>query len=621
MLKEPEELKKFIEDTGVKPDEIYTGNSKKIRWSCSKGCSFVTTWKVLQRKKGCVICNDNRRLTYEQIVESLQEINSQLKTKKVDYKNSYNQKLDIVCPNNHSIQKTYKAYKKHGCSICNPKKEKYDINELKEIAKQRGDTILSNQYIDAHTPLLIKCNNPTHKPYLSLWTTYNRNNVRSNGFIDKTQCRKCAYENIKKNFTFVKSKIEEQNYTVLDKSNIRIDSKHGIRVQCPEKHDPYITTWNRWSNGNERCPQCANNALKTTEDIKNILSVYGLTVSDDYIYTGNKNPIKATCRHGHTTWKLLQGFIRYGCSECSSNGKSNAELWLCEYFKKYNPLHRHKVLIPNHFKTNNNRYLELDIFFPNEKIAIEYCGLYWHGSKRIESLYYNDLEELNYQLNKNKYRHQYKKLVCNSLGIMLFTIFEDEYLTKKDLVVSRIENKLGFATKVYARECDVTFIDKQTANDFLNSYHLQNSSTSYDFGVGLFYKNQMIAVMTYSKPLPKNNVHPDNLELKRYCCLPNTQILGGSAKMFKFSLNEMRKRGIPSIITYCDLRWGNGNVYKSLGFKLIKEMTKPSPHIIKGMCRSRSHNIENQNLIYDCGHQKWLFTISQLDNSQQSIQP
>lgn len=611
MSQMPKNLVEFIAKTGVKPDEEYIDNSQKMKWVCPKGCSFVTTWKVVQHKKGCILCNDNRRMTYEQIHKSLQEMGAKLLTEKPNYQNSYSQKLEIICDQNHINFKTFKAYRSHGCSVCNPKQDKYDIEELQKIALSRGDTILSKEYVNAHTPLLMKCANPKHDPYPTLWTTYNRDNIRSDGSIQKTQCRQCAYETLKVNFTIFKHQIITENYRIIKyDGDGDFHSKYSIKVQCDKNHNPYVTTWNRWQDG-KRCPDCPSNTLKSIDEVKTILAKQKLTLLNDCTYRGNKTPIKAVCEKGHITWKGLQGFERYGCSECSTAGTSNIETQIIDYFKKNNPIHKHRITIPNDLKLDDRtKSIELDIYFPEYKLAIEYCGLYWHSSKRIKSLYWDNPDELSFYLKRNRYRHQYKKQICSLLGINLLTIFEDEYLGKKDIVLSRIAHKLGILQPIYARQCDISEITKEEAKDFFDSFHLQQN-VPFEYGLKLRYCNQIVSAMTFRKPLPSNSVVPNDWELKRYCCLPTYQITGGAQRLFKHALDEARNRSIPAIFTYCDLRWGTGNIYKSLGFQLIREMSKPSPHIVKGIHRSRSHKklTGDENLIYDCGHQKWLIQL------------
>ena len=77
--------------------------------------------------------------------------------------------------------------------------------------------------------------------------------------------------------------------------------------------------------------------------------------------------------------------------------------------------------------------------------------------------------------------------------------------------------------------------------------------------------------------------------------------------------------------SYCDLRWGTGNLYKKLGFTKTYE-TKYTPHYTDGQKRWRNQSLatnkrkegkteaekmKEKNLyrIYDCGHSTWEYEI------------
>jgi len=67
--------------------------------------------------------------------------------------------------------------------------------------------------------------------------------------------------------------------------------------------------------------------------------------------------------------------------------------------------------------------LELDIFIPSKKIAIEYCGLYWHTTQHKDPNY-----------------HKIKYDRCMKIGIRLITIYSDEWLNNECLVKQKIKN-------------------------------------------------------------------------------------------------------------------------------------------------------------------------------------
>jgi protein-arginine kinase activator protein McsA len=448
----PPNFKELLQTYGLTLEGPYVNNSTKSLWQCIDGCKFMTTWRVVNRRKGCIICASKLKLPYENVSDYLSKKGCTLLTNKSDYTDTYRQKLSILCVRGHTTQKTFKAFKKHGCSICHPVSHKYDIKNLKAIAFERGDTLISEEYVNAKTPLLFKCKNPNHEPYKSLWTTYNRKNLRPDGSYSKTQCRKCAYDDLRKASSFFTKEIATEGYKVLNiiAPEDEIPSRYQLELQCDKQHTSYMSTWNRWNNG-KRCPFCSTIALKSLDTVRQELDACGLIldVEDSYTYTGNKAPIRAKCKKtGHVTWKSLQAFKRSGCSECTANGSSLAEREILDLLKEYNPQHKYKLKIPSGIKNSvYSKAIELDIYFPEAKLAIEYCGLYWHGSKRIESLYRDDPDEMMRQLERHKYKHQTKKIICDHYGIRLITIFEDEFVLHKSTMAACLENVLNRETK------------------------------------------------------------------------------------------------------------------------------------------------------------------------------
>ena len=80
--------------------------------------------------------------------------------------------------------------------------------------------------------------------------------------------------------------------------------------------------------------------------------------------------------------------------------------------------------------------LELDLYYPEKKIAIEFNGDYWHNESRVT---------YNYHYNK------FKK--CFDSGIILVSIFEHEWLSNKESIkdylidlFNGIDNKLSFVS-------------------------------------------------------------------------------------------------------------------------------------------------------------------------------
>jgi len=130
---------------------------------------------------------------------------------------------------------------------------------------------------------------------------------------------------------------------------------------------------------------------------------------------------------------------------------------------------------------------ELDIVSIDKKIAIEMCGLHWHS-------------ELS---GKDRYYHLYKKQKCNELNIPLITVFEDEWNYKSNIIKSKISylfNKID--RKIFARNCIVREIDYKESSIFLEKNHLQGNDKSSSNRFGIFYLDELVGVLTFTKSNP-----------------------------------------------------------------------------------------------------------------------
>ncbi len=201
---------------------------------------------------------------------------------------------------------------------------------------------------------------------------------------------------------------------------------------------------------------------------------------------------------------------------------------------------------------------EIDIFIPNYNLAIEYNGLYSH--------IYRPWETKESKIKNSKY-HLFKTIECEKLGIQLIHIFSDEWEFKQEIVKSILRAKLNKCEKIYARKTQLKHISTHSKNTFLDHNHIQGEDKSL-IKLGLFYENEIVAVMTFCKSRFNSNY---KWELSRYACKLNTTVVGGFSKL----LNHFKTNYSSSIVSYADRRLSNGNVYLKNGFKLL-HINKPS---------------------------------------------
>ena len=292
------------------------------------------------------------------------------------------------------------------------------------------------------------------------------------------------------------------------------------------------------------------------------------------------------------------------CPKCYPKGSSKEEKEIKDYIQS---IYKGKIFINT--RDIINPY-ELDIYLPELHLAIEYNGLYWHSEKFGR--------EKNYHLKKLK--------MCLDKNIRLIQIFTDEWILNKKIVLTYLNKLIGLnrLNTLYARQCTVQFLDTSVKNEFLEKYHLQGSDKS-KVNLGLIYKGQLVAVMTFSHGNIAKGSHTIKYiwELNRFCTKNDVyHIPGAASKLFTFFKKNYEWS---EIFSYADRRWFTGSMYYKLGFKLEKE-TQPNYWYFKANSCRRIHRFslrkrpdepkdvpewilraqEGYFRVWDCGHLKFI---------------
>lgn len=190
---------------------------------------------------------------------------------------------------------------------------------------------------------------------------------------------------------------------------------------------------------------------------------------------------------------------------------------------------------------------EVDLLVESNKFSIEFNGMYWHSYDKKEDAY-----------ERNK--HLSKTVKLKEAGYSCFQIFESEWGFKRDIVESMIASRLGKVNKIYARKCDIREVSSIDSKKFLDSNHLQGNSVS-KIKLGLYHNDKLVSIMTFSKSRFNKKYE---WELIRYANLKGHSVVGGASKLFK---EFIKRYPSSSIISYCDRRYSEGNLYTQLGFE------------------------------------------------------
>ena len=169
-------------------------------------------------------------------------------------------------------------------------------------------------------------------------------------------------------------------------------------------------------------------------------------------------------------------------------------------------------------------------------------------------------------------------------------VTEDRWRLQQLMMKSRLLAHLEVFTPMFARNCEVRKIDKETAADFLgNNHSYGDAACKYRYGLYLkrytgkrgeisrqarndsggtqVQPGTLVAVATFSNARKwlKGDKTIRSYEWTRYASLPGVRINGGMGKMLKAFIKDVQP---DDIMSYADLEWSEGAVYEQLGFNL-----------------------------------------------------
>lgn len=593
-------IQKFISVHGNKYDYskvVYVSYHEKVCVICPEHGEFWITPAHHIRGQGCPVCAGTKLSNTEEFLEKLKKIHGdKYITDKVVYVNNKT-KVTLICPVHGEFSATpHNLLKGRGCPECaktkrvetwrktnnkpkketvkKPEKTKHDRGlefEKKAIEIHEGKYIYHpDEYINSSTKTRITC--PEHGDFHQT----PGNHLHGKG------CPICA------NIARKNGRLRQREDVIADFRKVHgdkydyskfeyVDAHTPSIIICPE-HGEFKQNANHHLNG-AGCPLCNGGAKYSFDDFKvksDIIHKNKYTYVD---YPDNRREYATIICPIHGEFKQtpdahLQG---KGCPVCGHiESHTEDEIFnLITIFGFECIKHNRSIL--------NGK--ELDIYIPSERLAIEYCGILWHSEKyRPEPQYH--LSKLN---------------ECNRQGIKLITIFEDEWLEHKDIVLEKIKHILHPQTEKQTcggRQCKIGCIDTQTAMEFLNKYHIQGfgSGTVY-YGAYNKKDNQLVGVMAF-------RLDHGKWELTRFATDYHYICPGLGSKMFKTFIKEYNPNYVKS---FADRRWTvniDDNLYTKLGFTL-ESIGKPDYSYVYKKQRLHKFNFRKQIL-----HKKYNLPLS-----------
>ena len=255
---------------------------------------------------------------------------------------------------------------------------------------------------------------------------------------------------------------------------------------------------------------------------------------------------------------------------------------------------------------------EIDLYFPDAKFGVEINGGYWH-SEQFQP-------DANAQLNKIT--------LAAAAGVELWHFWDWEINDNWGIVISKIEHRLGLSRKVHARKLTIKEVAKREAASFLVDNHLQGACQS-KIALGLYDSDNvllMVATFGASRFTAKYR-----WELLRMAAAKGVGVVGGAARLLAH-FKKVRMKSSETLVSYCQRRFSQGNVYSQIGF-VLQHATGPGYQYVKSGLPAGSRNCWQKHMMaaklpnfdpaltgdcnmrnagyyraWDCG--QWVFTVS-----------
>ena len=498
--------------------------------------------------------------------------------------------------------KTRKVRKDTGCKKCfkkrfpSNKQSKYTLGTLSEFAKAKNVEIVS--FTDIKSPITINCKKHGISD-IKAYSLYGKtpNPCPKCGLDNRIQSRKMPPKKLRELFSNIGFVIKESDEYLNNN-----DSKSALTLEClscsaqvkKKRTDLYRKTVCR------TCFPAGFDRRKTIEEADAVLKNTQYTLATS-VYLGSSVKTDLQCKkRGIFKARISDIKQGHGCPSCGQT-ISVAEKALFDILKPHFPdiVSRDTELI---------KPLELDIFLPSIKTAIEYDGLRWHSEQFSKT-------------NKSLIKHNMLK----KKGITLITIRENEWRDGKDRVLNSLKSKLGlYSDRIFARKCSIKIIDKKIAKSFLDKNHIQGSVRAL-LSWGLFYGDELVGVSTVSS---HHRGSKSSVVLSRVC-FGSVLVVGGFSKMLSSIKKWMKDNNISSIISWSDNRWSSGNVYLKNGFSLdanlrsdyfyVKQKEVKSKqsmskkHLTKlgavGLTEKEMAKSLGYYRVWDCGKKRWVLKI------------
>lgn len=201
-----------------------------------------------------------------------------------------------------------------------------EVNNFVETKTEGRCKILSSEYKNVETPLLLRC---------SCGKTFKRtfHKLRSSELIECPECcKKRKSEKYRLSLNQVKEKISGLGCEYVSGTYKNNQSVLLIRCSCGNTFKKSLA---KLSTGQNRCPDCGKKALAASktlyslEDVETELQKRGYTLLSPEEYRNCESTVLCSCKNGHTFHIKFSSFIagHAGCKKCANEALKGNNHW------------------------------------------------------------------------------------------------------------------------------------------------------------------------------------------------------------------------------------------------------------------------------------------------------
>jgi len=396
-----DEMRKIANQRGgLCLSDKYINTITPLKWKCKGGHEWEASPNNIKRGSWCPYCSHHVKLAIEEMQKIAKERNGECLSK--EYIN-IDTKLRWRCKEGHEWEATpyHIKNREQWCPHC-AGKVKLTIENMQEIAKERGGECLSKEYINSKTKLRWRCKEG------HTWDA-SPNNIKWG-----TWCPDCGEKRKAESLGLTIAEMQEiaksRGGECLSKEYINAHIK--LRWRCKEGHE-WEARPNDIKTGGTWCPICARKKgwkKYTIEDMRKLAQIRGgQCLSNEYIHV--KSKLRWRCKLGHE-WENTPDHIlaNQWCPICASGISER----ICrKYFEIIFNANFPKAK-PKWLRNTKGNLMELDGYCKKLGIAFEY-----QGQQHFRSV---NLYDGNMDLDQRKEYDEQKRKLCKLHNVHLIEV-------------------------------------------------------------------------------------------------------------------------------------------------------------------------------------------------------